>query len=115
MVVRALDQWFDRPVDVLVSVGVAPRDYPVGEEVLNSLSDSFGLSLEEMRQDDFFEENRLNLPEIIYWQTEQSRRSIRSLKKVPFSTGDEEFVPFLSYRRDETDDRMVNWIFQLGQ
>lgn len=112
IVTKALREWFDDPADVLVGAGIEGSRYEVSREVVEEVARSHDTSPSVLKDEGILVDECLRLPELIRWQCEKAPRSIRSLKRLPFGTGEDSPVPMYSYRENGTDSRMVSWIFK---
>jgi copper oxidase (laccase) domain-containing protein len=111
IVTKAMNQWFDGPVDLILGAGIAPSDYEVGEKVINTFSETLQLDSETMRDSGILSESCLDLKKIVCLEAERADVSIRSIGRIPLSTLSGEDPPLLSYRENGTEDRMISWIF----
>lgn len=112
IVKKALDEWFDEPVDVLLGAGIDPDEYEVGDDVIRSIGESIDFSVSAMKDRGFLEASNLNIPKLLLHQAKQASVPINSFNKLPVATHSSGDVPLLSYREDQTEDRMVSWVFR---
>lgn len=115
IVKKAVDNWFSSPVDVIIGPGITPSDYEVGDEVIDRMQNSFGLTREDFEQLGFLNDSKLDLKKIIQWQLAESENEIDTCQEVPYSTTRSRNPDLLSYRENGTDDRMLNWIYSLEE
>ncbi len=113
IITKALNCWFERPVEIILGAGVAPSDYEVEEDVVKAFSEGLNLNRQDLIDQNFLSEDFLDLTAIIEWEAQRADPDVRSLFSFPFSTSStDEGPPLLSYREDRTEDRMVSWIYR---
>ncbi|MFB6345032.1 MAG: polyphenol oxidase family protein [bacterium] len=112
IVLKALEEWFDGPVSVLVGAGIAPESYEVSGDVISEVARTHDVSTKALKARNILSDEHLDLPRLIRWQCRLSRRSINSFKVLGLSTGEHQPVPMYSYRETSTDERLISWIFK---
>jgi copper oxidase (laccase) domain-containing protein len=109
---KALNNWFDGPVELILGAGIGASEYEVGEDVVHAFSETLGMDVESMKQRGILSGACLDLKEIIAREADRADVTVRSIARFPSSTtAGNESPPLLSYRDDGTEDRMISWIF----
>ncbi len=106
---RTLEQYFVESVQVIVGPGIGPREYEVGEEVIEAMGSALNLDREEMvRAGVVTEDRRLDLFSVARHQLGRNEGSVEWVGRFPMST-DNSPVPLFSHRLSGTAERMLHW------